>query len=164
MTLRDGGPHSRWHQAEEALRIIVPAVCLANANGATMYVFSSQHERVAGCKTAADVDHVFQRHSPGGTTNLHPVLVAVIGEHRQSFPQDGRPTSVLIIHDGEPNQPAAVKTLLRETSNMVSSDSELYFSFIQCGQDEGATRFLEELDCGLNAQHDIVGQNFLLAK
>ena len=156
MNACDAGTHSRWREAEQALRLIVPAVCHANPEGSTLYIFSSQYEVVPGCKSAADVDRVFRQHSPGGTTNLRPVLTALVGAHRQSYARDGRPTSVLVIHDGEPNEPDAVRQQLADTANAVSSDYELFFSFIQCGQDDGATRFLEVLDSGLNAQHDIV--------
>ena len=156
MNACDSGTLSRWREAEQALRIIVPAVCHANPEGSTLYVFSSQHEVVPGLRTAADVDRVFKQHSPAGTTNLRPVLAALIAGHRQSYPKDGRPTSVLVIHDGEPNEPDAVRQLLADTANTVGSDYELFFSFIQCGQDAGATRFLEVLDSGLDASHDIV--------
>ena len=150
------GNHSRWHEAEQALKAIVPAMCLANPEGSTLYIFSSQYEAVPGVKTVADVERVFKQNSPRGTTNLRPVLTAVVEAHRQSYVRDGRPTTVLVIHDGEPNEPDAVRQQLTETANAVSSDFELFFSFIQCGQDAGATRFLEVLDSGLHADRDIV--------
>jgi hypothetical protein len=138
MNACDSGTVSRWREAEQALRIIVPAVCHASAEGSTLYVFSSQYEVVPGLKTVGDVDRVFKQQSPAGTTNLRPVLAALTAAHRQSYARDGRPTSVLVIHDGEPNEPDAVRQLLAETANGVSSDYELFFSFIQCGQDDGA--------------------------
>ena len=85
MNACDSGTMSRWREAEQALRIIVPAVCHANPEGSTLYVFSSQYEVVPGLRTAADVDRVFRQHSPGGTTNLRPVLMMVVGNHQPGF-------------------------------------------------------------------------------
>jgi Mg-chelatase subunit ChlD len=154
--MAQGKMSTRWAEAEAALEVIAPAVCNADPDGVTVYFFSDSHTKFSGCRSADDIKNIFQKFVPAGGTELHPVLLEAIKEHQETFAKENRPTRVLIIHDGEPSQPDTVKQILMDTANFVSSKDELFFSFVQCGEDNGATKFLDHLDNELDCKFDIV--------
>jgi|UniRef100_A0A7S4FEE0 hypothetical protein len=147
---------TRWDEAREALKVIAPAVTEADPDGVTVYFFSDSYTRFASQKTAAECEGLFESYSPQGGTELHEVLAAAIKEHKLSFEQSGRYTRILVVHDGEPANPSSVMQLITDTANSVRSVDELRISFIQCGDDAGATQFLDLLDSGLKCRYDIV--------
>ena len=153
---KNGSLQTRWQEAEAALKIIAPAVCTANPDGAAMYLFSDDFVKCPRCQSAAEVEKLFRKYTPTGGSRLYPILLNIIEGHREQYSRTKQPTSVLIMHDGEPDSAADVKKLLTETGNAVASTNEIFFSFMQCGDDAGATRFLDQLDSGLPCKHDIV--------
>ena len=69
------------------------------------------------------------------------VLGAVINQH---FEKDSQ-TTVLVITDGEPNSTREIFEILQNFSAMLASADDLSLTFIQIGNDEDASRFLEQL-------------------
>ena len=102
------GAQSLWQEVEAAVKLIVPAVYLASPEGATLYVFSDGWVVFQNRQSVAEVEQLFQQHNPSGQSHLHPVLMAVIAEHRRLYTVQQQPTSVLILHDKEPHEVAIV--------------------------------------------------------
>jgi uncharacterized protein YegL len=68
------------------------------------------------------------------------------------FDADGRrrPETVLVITDGEPSDRAEVEdVIIRATQQYMQADEDLSITFVQIGNDAGASRWLNELDEGL---------------
>lgn len=65
-------------------------------------------------------------------------------------------TVVFVATDGEPSNREDVKDVIRNIAGKLGDEHEFAISFLKVGQDEGIAAFLEELDDGLNAKHDIV--------
>jgi len=110
---------------------------------------------VPGNSDANQVAAIFQREQPSSTTNLTGVLQAAFQEHFRTR----KPTTVLVITDGEPNDKVSARREIISATQAMTNDSDLSVSFIQIGNDRSATVFLQELDDMLvpqGARFDIV--------
>ena len=152
----------RWYPRYESgnlpVRGLSPYRGVARVDGVGMWFFSGpgQHVYYDGIKSAEQVRELFRRHSPGGTTDLAGVLELAIDQH---WRRGGKPETMLIITDGEPNDREAVKRVIIEAANTIERDEDLSLSFIQIGNDKQAHEFLKELDSGLvGARFDIVDE------
>lgn len=64
---------------------------------------------------------------------------------------------LMLITDGAPADPEAVKTTIRNIAETLTNGEEFGISFLTVGQiDSGLRAFLTDLDDNLNAKHDIV--------
>jgi hypothetical protein len=69
------------------------------------------------------------------------------------------PMTLLVITDGQPDDKASVAQTLIKATKRMSADEQLAISFVQVGDDPGATSFLTFLDDELvhmGAKFDIV--------
>lgn len=146
---------SRWTQAQDAVMKIAPWCCQADPDGITLYLFNSRHTSYRNLQRPEQIAQIFTREKPSGTTNLAGVLNAAFAEHFST----GKPTTILVITDGEPdNQGTVIHEIVQATTRM-RTDEQLSVSFIQIGNDAAAQRFLEFLDNNLQpkgARFDIV--------
>uniref|UniRef100_A0A7S4GHC7 VWFA domain-containing protein n=1 Tax=Eutreptiella gymnastica TaxID=73025 RepID=A0A7S4GHC7_9EUGL len=145
---------TRWSETHNAIRSIAAGACGADPDGLTLYFFNDQVSKFETVKREEDVDSIFQRYYPSGFTDLTAALEAAFAEHFGKHKK--RPTTMLVIHDGEPNNPESTKQSLRNAANRMQSKKELAVSFVQVGDDPQATAFLETLDVGLGTKWDIV--------
>lgn len=65
-------------------------------------------------------------------------------------------TVLFVATDGEPSDKGLVRDVIRKIAGGLADEHEFTISFLRVGSDPGITAFLEELDDGLNAKHDIV--------
>lgn len=142
------GGLSRWEAAEESTLALARKCEKFDPDGITVYVFSTRFQRYDNV-TSATVESIFQTHKPGGLTNLADVLRDAIQNFlerkvRGALNKDGE--TILVITDGEPNDRMAVAQVIVGATQQLDRDEELAISFIQVGQDEGATTFLKALD------------------
>lgn len=147
---------TRWQAAHEATWSLAEHCSQYDPNGIDVYVFSDNFNYYP--ETTPDkVDEVFTKERPGGTTDLTKVLKAALDNH---FKQDGYPSTILVITDGEPNEYESVMRTIVQAANKIKNDEELAISFIQIGEDAQATKFLNSLDNDLQkfggAKFDIV--------
>ncbi|GAM24788.1 hypothetical protein SAMD00019534_079630, partial [Acytostelium subglobosum LB1] len=143
---------SLWTQAAVAVSKIAPFACQADADGITVYFFSSpspRHPKYENVRDANTVNGLFQRERASGTTDLYGVLNQAIEDH---FIKGNRPETILVITDGTPNDATAVQRLLINTANRITRDEDLSISFVQIGRDRSATTFLKTLDDYLTSQ------------
>lgn len=147
---------TRWQAAHEATWSLASHCAQHDPNGIDVYVFSDNFNHYP--ETTPDkVDDIFTKERPGGTTDLTKVLKAAIDNH---FKQDGFPTTILVVTDGEPNDYESVMRTIVQASNKIKSDDDLAISIIQVGEDAQAKKFLGSLDNDLQkfggAKFDIV--------
>lgn len=65
-------------------------------------------------------------------------------------------TVAFVFTDGEPNNKEEAKDVIRAIASEIKDEHEFAISFLKVGNDPGIAAFLEELDDGLKAKHDIV--------
>jgi len=139
---------SRWEQAKAATMKIAPFACQADPDGITLYLFNSKFIRFNNLRDGNQVASIFMQHKPSSTTNLAGVLQAAFGEHFAG----NKPTTILVVTDGAPDSQSAVIKEIVTAANRIPSDDNLSITFIQIGNDAGATTFLNFLDNNLGSQ------------
>ena len=96
---------------------------------------------------------VFTTCRPGGSTNLAPALEEAF---KKKFAANKK-ALIMVITDGEANDPAQVKDSIIKAANKLTDDSEIGIQFVQIGEDPKAAKFLNDLDDHLtSAKFDIV--------
>jgi uncharacterized protein with von Willebrand factor type A (vWA) domain len=155
MATRDqAGGKSRWQAVQESTTALAAKCEELDPDGITVYTFANRFKRYANV-TAAKVSQIFQENEPLGGTNLTAVLQDAINHHFQS----GKPETILVITDGDPDDRKSVFQVIIQATQKLKSDDELGISFIQIGDDPQATQFLKALDDqlqGVGAKYDIV--------
>lgn len=149
---------SRWDTVKESAIAVARACEKYDADGIDVYTFNKSFQKFANT-TAAKVSEIFSSVQPMGGTDFVPVLTDVFNTH---FKGD-KPTTVLVITDGEPSEGVsgqrALAKLIIDTTNKMEGDAELGVEFIQIGNDPAASTFLKKLDDELQsngAKFDIV--------
>jgi len=144
---------SYWKQAQKAVSKLAPCACQADPDGVTLYFFTSNFTKYENIKDASTVENIFQKERPSDSTNLAGVLKAAFQEHFAG----NKPTTILVITDGSPDSESDVISEITDTSNRLEKDEDLSLTFIQIGNDSGATKFLKKLDESLSGiKFDIV--------
>ncbi|MFM1843583.1 MAG: hypothetical protein RLZZ490_2326 [Cyanobacteriota bacterium] len=151
---------SRWDLVQESTLALARKCDQLDPDGITVYTFSGKFRRYDNVN-ASKVEQIFQENEPVGATNLTAVLQDAINDflQRKKSNQGKTGETILIITDGEPNDRRSVFEIIIQASKCLDADEELAISFIQVGNDPGATKFLKTLDDQLmevGAKFDIV--------
>lgn len=149
---KDGQRCTRWDNARRAVELLAPKVTQCDSDGVTLYLFSRQFQKFEGIKAPGQVQQIFQSNSPQGSTNLAAVLNSAFGD----FFRKGKPMTILVITDGEPDSEADAQREIEQASNRLRQDADLSVTFVQVGDDQEATRYLQSLDDKLRCKFDIV--------
>lgn len=154
------GGRTRWDAAQESTLAIARKCEQFDADGITVYLFSSRHKRYDNV-TSSKVEQIFQENDPAGTTNLAGVLKDATDRYFQrKAAGQTKPNgeTILVVTDGEPDDRKGVMKVIIEASRQMERDEELAISMIQVGSDATANRFLKALDDelqGAGAKFDI---------
>jgi hypothetical protein len=159
MSTTDQGGKSRWDYVQESTLAIARKCEQLDPNGITLYTFSGRFRRYDNV-TASRVNQVFLENDPIGSTNLAAVLQDATNNYfqRKASGQTTMGETLLVVTDGEPDDRRAVIDVIIRATEKMESDAELAISFIQVGDDAGATTFLKALDDqleGVGAKYDI---------
>jgi von Willebrand factor type A domain len=160
MSVADQGGKSRWLYAQESTLALARKCDQLDPDGITLYTFSGRFKRYDNV-TASRVDQIFLENDPIGTTNLAAVLQDATNNFFQrkaagQLAENGE--TILVVTDGEPDDRRAVIDVIINATQKMQRDAELAISFIQVGNDAGATAFLKALDDqleGVGAKFDI---------
>ncbi|WP_233231319.1 VWA domain-containing protein [Silvanigrella aquatica] len=137
---------SRWNYAKESVLALARKCTELDPDGIDVYTFNRTFQKFSNT-THEKVAEIFKNVSPNGGTDFVPVLTDVIQNH---FEHSDRPTSVIVITDGEPTDGVQgqrnLANLLVNTTKKMESDNEFGISFIQIGDDKSARDFLKKLD------------------
>ncbi len=152
------GGRSRWGVARESAQALAAKCETLDPDGLTLYVFSSRFKRYENV-TAERVGQVFTENEPSGGTDLAGVLGHAFSAYFERRAKGkSRPETIVVVTDGEPDDPRAVIRTIVEASRRVQRDEELAVSLVQVGTDPTARRFLKLLDdelVGAGAPFDI---------
>jgi uncharacterized protein with von Willebrand factor type A (vWA) domain len=157
MSTPDCGGKSRWYYAKESTLALARKCEQFDPDGITVYAFSGRFRRYENV-TASRVDQIFMENDPIGTTNLAGVLQDAINHYFQHRSTSQAGETILVVTDGEPDDRKAVIEVIIQATQKMERDEELAISFIQVGNDAGATAFLKALDDqleGVGAKFDI---------
>ncbi len=154
MATCDVNGKSRWDAAQEGTLALAAKITTLDPDGIDVYFFNGGFKRYEGV-TGDKVANLFQENEPQGGTDLGKVLQDAFSH----FQLHHKPTTILVVTDGEPTDRASVKKAIIDVSKTMEVDEELAVQFIQIGQDKGAAEFLRSLDddlVGQGAKFDIV--------
>lgn len=134
--------NDRWHTAQRAVKTIACHVTEFDPDGIDLIFFSRTISWQRNIRSAAEVDRLFTEHQPGGATDLAGALRKAI-EFHIGGPRTG--TTVLCVTDGAPDsEPDAIKQI-EEIAGVMGREDEVYFSFVQVGDDPQAKSFLKRI-------------------
>lgn len=140
---------SRWDTVRETALALVRKCQELDSDGIDVYTFNKSFVKYANT-TVETVENIFKS-SPMGGTDFVPVLTDILENH---FKGD-KPTTVLIVTDGEPSDGVAgqraLANLIINATKRMEGDGELGLEFIQIGNDPAAQAFLKKLDDELQA-------------
>ena len=143
---------SRWQEAQEFTMGYARFAESVDEDGITVITFNSYSTIYDGVK-ADKVQEIFTTLRPSGSTNLAGALEDAF---RKKFAA-GKKAIIMVLTDGEPNSPEAVKEVIVKAANKLEREGDIGIQFIQIGDDSTATRFLNDLDDNLKgAKFDIV--------
>jgi Mg-chelatase subunit ChlD len=150
---------SRWEYAQESTLALARKCEQLDPDGISVYAFSGRFKRYDNV-TSSRVEQIFLENDPIGTTNLASVLQDATEAYFQSKAagQSAAGSTILVVTDGEPDDRRAVIEVIVRATQKMEQDAELAISFIQVGNDSGATAFLKALDAqlgGVGAKFDI---------
>lgn len=136
---------TRWNNLIRASLYLADTMLRHDKDGLVpVYFFSSQFVEV-GVRTREELFAQLSRVRPGGGTNLLGVLKAAFAKHA-SREQN---TLFVVLTDGQPDagQNRHIKNLISNTMPKLDpSGNCLNVLFIRIGDDNGAIKFLQELD------------------
>jgi uncharacterized protein with von Willebrand factor type A (vWA) domain len=151
---------SRWDECQESVLALTAKCEQLDPDGITLYLFSSRFKCYENV-TSQKIDNIFMENDPMGGTNLTAVLQDAVNRYfnRKAAGQT-KPNgeTILVVTDGEPDDRRSVMEVIIEATRRMDRDEELAISFIQVGNDPGATQFLKALDDqlqGVGAKFDI---------
>ena len=152
------GGRSRWNAARESTEALAARCEELDPDGLTLYVFASRFRRYENV-TAQRVAQVFRENEPCGGTDLAGVLSHAFDAYfARKAKGKAKPETILVITDGEPDDPKGVIKTILAASRRIQRDEELAVSLVQVGTDPDARRFLKLLDdelVGAGAPFDI---------
>lgn len=154
MNLKLPNGQTRWQSVAEAAFGLALAIEKLDPDGIQVYTFASKVQDF-GDATAQTVADLFAQTTPFGSTNLAGLLNTILLQKWQ--PEV--PTTLLVVTDGQPDDKAAAAQAIVAATKKMSADEQLAISFVQVGDDPGASNFLQFLDDelqNLGAKFDVV--------
>ncbi len=155
---QDGGARgTRWGAAQKATEMLIGKMFEYDMDHKVpVYLFGDKIETIGELTDVKQVMQLFDQHYPdGGSTNLAGALTTALADHLGKARDNYKVvpgTTVVVITDGQPDSESAVEDILKHyadpKSKFIANDEELAVSFIQIGDDKGATTFLERMDKG----------------
>lgn len=143
---------TRWEELQEMAFGLAAAVEKFDSDGIDVVIFGGDVQAYEGV-TSGDLDTLFSKRGPMGTTPLDKALAFAVAKQKKS----GKNTVAIVFTDGAPDSKSAAAKVIVDAANALDKDEALTFLFIQIGNDADATAYLKALDDDLDAaKFDIV--------
>lgn len=142
------GGRTRWAVAEEGALALASKCRALDPDGIALYLFGSRCRRFDNVGPDK-VRQVFLENEPAGGTDLAGVLKhAFTSFFERKAAQQLKPNgeTIVVVTDGEPDDPKAVMKTIVDATRRLDRDEELAVLLVQVGADAKATRFLKMLD------------------
>ena len=149
-------PPTRWEKAVASLGGIVQSVSRFDKDGVDVMCFPGMHggfnDIHRNVKDASGLEVLVNATPPQGQCMLGKAMEKMINEaFERGF--DRRPTSMLVLTAGRPNDHDYLRSLLADTAKKLSKPSDLSITFVHVGNDVWAERYLASL---VDGQNDLV--------
>jgi uncharacterized protein YegL len=165
MRLKDAGSKGslkRLDAVKEVAGALAEELEKYDDDGITVVRFSSLvqvHDNV----TASKLDTIFEEFRPMGNTATDEALSVVLDRFLGKTAADGskKPLCIICFTDGRPDNEKGVAQVIIDATKKIADRSEVGILFVQVGNDEDATKYLDVLDTMLTqggAAHDIVAK------
>lgn len=149
----DQGP-TRWDSARRAVENFIDTIFKYDIDHTIpVYLFDTSPKFLGEVQKPGQVLKIFKEYKPGGTTNLADVLEEALEEYagRKRPNYEVVPgTTFIVLLDGSADDEKAVFKVIQKYADpkngYVSNHTQIAISFIQIGDDESATKFLQQLD------------------
>ncbi len=154
MSTRDCNGQTRWDAALEGTLGLAAHLTKLDPDGIDLYFFNSSFTRHPNV-TDTQVAELFAGTDPQGGTDLANAL----GDALNRFKAQQKPTTIVVVTDGDTNDRKAVERAIIEASKVIEVDEQLAIQFVQIGADPKATEMLKSFDDDLvsrGAKFDIV--------
>lgn len=141
------GATSRWQWCRDQIANLSNETAGLMPHGFSLILFNNHCKSFPGVDTNS-ILQAFVNNKPDGGTDMASAVSKVLKEHRErkSINSPQPRLVVAIITDGVPGDERALRnTLISETKNLSTAD-ELSIVFLQVGEDNQASAYLEELD------------------
>lgn len=149
---------SRWKQIEEVAAGLANYLSTGNngqpidTDGFTLITFNDTALDRGNFNSVAAIGNLFAKEGPGGGTNLAAAITLLQQKMKSS---NGKKAMAFCYTDGAPqDQQAAINAICSIVKTM-KTDGDFAISFVQVGNDAGATQFLEMLDDGLQTKYNL---------
>ncbi|ESK86707.1 von willebrand factor [Moniliophthora roreri MCA 2997] len=147
-----------WKQAGKALRKLAPLAAKYDEDGIELH-FLNYPKVYRSLTSVTQVEEIFGSVFPRGRTPLGGKLRELLSSYVTRYEKDNtiKPVIFLFITDGAPKN--ETKTVILEFARKLDSLNarltQVGIQFVQIGDDEGATRFLEHLDNDLKKEQGV---------
>ena len=161
MSAGNGNGQTRWQAAQEGAVALARKCAEFDPDGIEVIMFATKAIRFAD-QSPEKVDQLFKEHDPMGSTNLTGALDVFFSgyfERKKTGTAKAKGEIAVFITDGEPNDRNSAAEAIINATKKLDREDELGMTFIQVGNDSGATDFLKFLDDdleNLGAKFDIV--------
>lgn len=161
MSSGNGNGQTRWQAAHEGAVALARKCSEFDPDGIEVIMFGSKVVRFED-QTPEKVDQLFKENDPMGSTNLTGALDVFFSgyfERKKTGTNKAKGEIAVFITDGEPNDRKSAAQSIIEATKKLDREDELGMTFIQVGDDAGASEFLTYLDDDLEklgAKFDIV--------
>ena len=144
---------SRWDATRETIISFARELEAIDDDGLGLITFGAGPITVLNGAGVDEVRDAMNSMRPGGSTPLAQALEQAVALAGRSNKRD----FIMVFTDGVPNDTGAVESVIRQAANAQTNDADLTFLFIQVGDDQSATRWLQSLDDQLTGvKFDIV--------
>lgn len=160
---------TRWQDLREAVTSMASAIDNIDKDGSTVIFFNSEVS-MFDHQTSEDIQELFKERKPSGLTNLTSALTEALKYFKRKYSKDKKYKSLMIfITDGVPftgnnnvNEMDIVASLITDFTLYLEregiTDDQVGITFIQVGDDAGATQFLKFLDDTLTVPSGMGGK------
>lgn len=158
---------TRWSQTRTALEAIVPVCTEQNEDGVDIHFLNSKLGK-NNVTTKEEVFEIFKDVKPRGMTPTGKRLREILEPYVASVEKRGvdgdwpKPLNLIVITDGEASddeEENSVRYVIVEMAGRLNTEdaplTQLGIQFFQVGNDEAASKALEELDNDLAKKHNV---------
>lgn len=153
MCLQDG-EGSRWDSARKAVENFIDTILKYDVDGLVpLYLYDSKPYFIGEVQHSYQVLDVFKKYRPGGENALDLVLDVAMEEYcgrkRPNYEVVPGLTIIVLLDGAEPAHNKVLQVMQKfanPTNGYITNHTQLAIAFIQIGDDDSATDFLQTLD------------------
>lgn len=145
----------RYEKAVIAMNGIVNQVSKIDPDGVDVICFPGsggegglEHDIYRNVKDIKGLEVMVTAQEPKGPCKMGQAMDVVLKEAFAKI-EKGRPSTILVLTAGRPDDHNELSELLSQAARKVKSDKDLTITFVQVGDDEWATNYLRHLDNNL---------------